>query len=271
MAFFVYILRCADGSYYTGHTDNLEISIAGHRAGDGSDWTKTRLPVAHVWSQEFVTREEALVSERRIKGWARAKKEALIAGRWDKISRLARSSSPPALRQAQDERGGVESDKATRPESVEGGARSEKTAGPELIEGREAVLVGLQAIQAILTHAAQTHPHECCGLLLGEGATIAHAHPTANVHPEPARHFEIDPAALIAAHKAQREGASQVVGYYHSHPTGDPHPSATDRRCAAHDGKVWAIVAPAQGNWEIRFFRDGEEEFVPLPYTTQAR
>lgn len=123
------------------------------------------------------------------------------------------------------------------------------------------------AIEAILTHAAQTHPHECCGLLLGEGDAITHAQPTANVHPDPARHFEIDPAALIAAYKAQRDGGARIVGYYHSHPTGDPRPSATDRASAAHDGKVWAIVAGG----EIRFFSDGEEAFVPLPYTTQAR
>ena len=124
-----------------------------------------------------------------------------------------------------------------------------------------------EAIQAILAHAAQTHPHECCGLLLGEVAMVTHAQPTANVHPEPARHFEIDPAALIAAHKAERAGGPQVIGYYHSHPSGDPVPSSTDRACAAHDGKLWAIVARE----EVRFFRDGEEGFAALSYEVAAR
>lgn len=256
MAFHVYILRCSDGSYYTGHTDNLEFRIAEHEAGEGGDWTRSRLPVEHVWSQDFSTRDEALISERRIKGWSRAKKEALIAGRWDEISRLARSGSPPALRQAQDERGGEQ---------------CHATARPEPVEGRVVLAIARQAIDSILAHAESDHPSECCGLLLGGGGRIERAQPTANVHPEPARHFEIDPRALIDAHKAARAGGPEILGYYHSHPGGDPRPSATDRARAAHDGKVWAIVAPTQGGWEIGFFRDGEEGFVPLPYTTQAR
>ena len=252
MRFFVYILRCADGSYYTGHTDNLEIRIAEHQAGQGSQWTKRRLPVEHLWSQEFVTREEALASEHRVKGWSRAKKEALIAGRWDEVSRLAKSRSPFALRQAQDERGGV---------------ASEDTAPKEYIDGRAAISINDEALDAIVSRAARAHPDECCGLLLGEGTTITHAQPTANVHPDPSRHFEIDPHALIAAHRAARGGGPQVIGYYHSHPTGDPTPSATDRASAAHDGRVWAIVAGR----EVRFFRDGEEGFVALSYAVAPR
>tara|TARA_B100001179_G_C18588970_1_gene403717 strand:- start:1000 stop:1758 length:759 start_codon:yes stop_codon:yes gene_type:complete len=252
MAFFVYILRCADGSYYTGHTDNLEIRIAEHQAGRGGEWTKTRLPVEHVWSQDFATREEALVSERRIKGWSRAKKEALIAGGWDEVSRLAKSRSPFALRQAQDERGGTESD---------------ATETDELFEGRAANSISEEALEAIVSHTARTHPHECCGLLLGAQGRITHAQPAANVHPEPSRHFEIDPAALIAAHKAERAGGPQLVGYYHSHPTGDAAPSATDRESAAHDGKVWAIIAGEA----VRFFRDGEERFEALSYEVAPR
>ena len=122
-------------------------------------------------------------------------------------------------------------------------------------------------IPAIVADAASTHPKECCGLLLGQGDTITHAHPTRNVHPDPARHFEIDPRALIEAYKAERDGGPQVIGYYHSHPTGDPKPSATDRAQAAHDGKVWAIVAGGK----IAFFRDGEERFEALSYAVLPR
>jgi len=76
--FWVYILRCADDSYYTGHTDNLEQRIGQHRDGVGESYTASRRPVVLVWSQEFVTREEALSSERQIKGWRREKKLNLI-------------------------------------------------------------------------------------------------------------------------------------------------------------------------------------------------
>ncbi|MGH8658217.1 MAG: GIY-YIG nuclease family protein [Gammaproteobacteria bacterium] len=64
MAFWVYILRCADGSYYTGHTDNLEKRIGEHETSAGGGYTKERLPVALVWSQECAAREEALAAER---------------------------------------------------------------------------------------------------------------------------------------------------------------------------------------------------------------
>jgi putative endonuclease len=91
--FWVYVLRCSDGSYYTGHTDNLEIRIAQHGAGeDPACYTFARRPVECVFAQEFSTREEALASERQVKGWSRKKKEAMMRGDWSEVSRLARSS-----------------------------------------------------------------------------------------------------------------------------------------------------------------------------------
>ena len=93
MAFWAYLLRCADGSYYAGHTDDLDKRIGEHAAGACGGYTATRLPVELVWSQECSTRIEALDFERQIKGWRRAKKEALIRGDWGEISRLARSKS----------------------------------------------------------------------------------------------------------------------------------------------------------------------------------
>jgi predicted GIY-YIG superfamily endonuclease len=89
MSFWVYILRCADGSYYTGHTDNLEKRVAEHQAGEVEGYTSTRLPVTLVFSQEFPSREEALACERQIKGWSRKKKEALLRSDWVEMSRLA--------------------------------------------------------------------------------------------------------------------------------------------------------------------------------------
>jgi len=92
MSFWVYILRCADNFYYTGHTGNLEERIAKHKARAIEGYTSTRRPVRLVFSEEFPTREEALTCERQIKGWSRRKKEALMRGDWAEVSRLARRS-----------------------------------------------------------------------------------------------------------------------------------------------------------------------------------
>jgi putative endonuclease len=91
MAFHAYLLRCNDGSFYAGHTDNLETRISQHTVGAGGAFTAPRLPVVLVWCEEFPSRDEALAAERRIKGWSRAKKMALIAGDWERLRLLARN------------------------------------------------------------------------------------------------------------------------------------------------------------------------------------
>lgn len=123
------------------------------------------------------------------------------------------------------------------------------------------------ALATLREEATRAHPHEACGLLLGRGDTIDAAQPCANVHPEPERHFEIDPAALIAAHRAARAGGPQVLGYYHSHPNGRAGPSATDRAMAAGDGRIWAIVARGA----ISLWRDDPGGFTPLGEAVAAR
>jgi predicted GIY-YIG superfamily endonuclease len=90
MAFWVYILRCSDDSYYTGHTDNLDNRIGEHQSGLGHGYTSSRLPVKLVWAQECPTREEALTAELQIKGWSRKKKEALMLGDWKGLSLLSK-------------------------------------------------------------------------------------------------------------------------------------------------------------------------------------
>ncbi|WP_332811001.1 GIY-YIG nuclease family protein [Sphingomonas sp.] len=91
MPFWTYMLHCEDRSFYVGHTDNLEARIAAHSFGSFGGYTASRLPVALVWSEQFPTRLEALAMERRIKGWTRAKKMALIRDDWDKISSLGKN------------------------------------------------------------------------------------------------------------------------------------------------------------------------------------
>ncbi|MES2157421.1 MAG: GIY-YIG nuclease family protein [Pseudomonadota bacterium] len=91
MPFWTYMLHCNRGALYVGHTDNLEQRIAQHEHGAIPGFTADRLPVKLIWSEYFSTRIEALEMERRIKGWSRAKKLALVRGDWDRISLLARS------------------------------------------------------------------------------------------------------------------------------------------------------------------------------------
>ncbi|ATE65308.1 GIY-YIG nuclease family protein [Rhizorhabdus dicambivorans] len=95
MAFWVYILQCADGRYYTGQTDDLERRVAEHQTGEFCDFTARRRPLCLAWTESFQTRIEALEAEHRIKSWSRAKKQALIRGDWASLSYFAR---PPSER-----------------------------------------------------------------------------------------------------------------------------------------------------------------------------
>lgn len=88
--FYTYMLRCSDGSYYVGHTDDLARRVAEHEAGARGGYTAARRPVDLVWCAEFPTREEAKAAEQQIKKWSRRKKEALLAGRMEELRAAAR-------------------------------------------------------------------------------------------------------------------------------------------------------------------------------------
>ena len=94
MNFWVYMLQCADQSYYVGHTDELEKRVLQHECGESGGYTSTRRPVRVIFTQEFASREEALAAERQIKRWSRKKKEALVRGDWAEMSRLAQRRKP---------------------------------------------------------------------------------------------------------------------------------------------------------------------------------
>ena len=98
MDFYVYILKCADGSYYTGHTDNLEQRLAAHQIGAIPGYTFARRPLALVFCERFGSRDEAFARERQIKGWSRRKKEALIQGDWAERERRAIAAVEQTLR-----------------------------------------------------------------------------------------------------------------------------------------------------------------------------
>ena len=89
-AYWVYIVKCSEGSYYTGSTSNLEVRLAQHISGATGGYTASRRPVELVFSQEFSVPEEAVRAERQIKNWSRQKKVALIAGDFELLHELAR-------------------------------------------------------------------------------------------------------------------------------------------------------------------------------------
>jgi proteasome lid subunit RPN8/RPN11 len=96
-------------------------------------------------------------------------------------------------------------------------------------------------LDAILAHAASAPGVEVCGLLFGTDRAIESVVATSNVHADPAGHFEVDPTALIAAHRTERAGGPRLVGHYHSHPSGSSAPSREDVR-STEEGRLSLIV-----------------------------
>ena len=93
----MYVLRCSNGSYYTGSTNNLDLRLAQHQSGEGANHTKKHGPVELVFFEEYKRIDHAFYREKQIQKWTRAKKEALISGRLEELVRLSKSG----LRQAQ--------------------------------------------------------------------------------------------------------------------------------------------------------------------------
>jgi len=124
------------------------------------------------------------------------------------------------------------------------------------------------AVDAILAHAREALPGECCGLLIGTPLRIDGAQRARNLEPGSTR-FLIDPRDHFAAIHAARESRRFVVGVYHSHPRGPAAPSPADLAEASYDDYVYLIVSLGGEQPEIRLFRidDGvfvEEPVVPL-------
>ena len=88
----IYILLCADGSYYTGITRrSVEERVSEHEQGLDKDcYTFTRRPLKLIYSETYERIDEAIAAERRIKGWSRAKKEAYMRGDFERLSTLAK-------------------------------------------------------------------------------------------------------------------------------------------------------------------------------------
>jgi len=133
------------------------------------------------------------------------------------------------------------------------------------------VEISSDVLARIAREAADSLHAEVCGLLFGTPGRIADAQACRNVAADPSRWFEIDPAALIAAHRLARNGGPQIVGHYHSHPSGRALPSPRDAIAATPDGGLWLIAT----HDEVRAWRaviDGpvEDRFAHEPLTLIA-
>jgi predicted GIY-YIG superfamily endonuclease len=91
---FVYLLRCADGTYYVGHTDNLAERVKRHNEGVAASYTARRRPVTVVYFESHGTAEAAIKRERQLKCWSSKKKAALVAGDFAQLKRLSRRHQP---------------------------------------------------------------------------------------------------------------------------------------------------------------------------------
>jgi putative endonuclease len=88
---FMYILECVDGSYYTGSTNELECRLQQHQMGEGSNFTKKRLPVKLLYYEEFQKIDDAFYREKQVQKWSRKKKEALITGKQELLPNLSKN------------------------------------------------------------------------------------------------------------------------------------------------------------------------------------
>ncbi len=91
ITFYVYMLRCADDSFYVGLTDNIEKRLSEHDQGSYGGHTKSRRPLKLAYAEDYPTSVEAFARERQLKGWSRAKKEALLRRDWLSLVRLSES------------------------------------------------------------------------------------------------------------------------------------------------------------------------------------
>ncbi|MEG3162197.1 TrmH family RNA methyltransferase [Sphingomonas sp. LB2R24] len=147
MTFWAYVVRCADDSYYTGHTDNLERRIGQHNLGEISGYTQTRRPVTLLWCQDFGSRQEALAAEFQVKGWSRRKKEALAREDW---ADLHDAAIPPRERALRLRSGRTEEG---------GGVPSEESKGVPSEEGKDAAITSpVRAERSRSTLAEETPP-----------------------------------------------------------------------------------------------------------------
>lgn len=136
---------------------------------------------------------------------------------------------------------------------------------------RAGMRVARAVLDAVIAHARETAPAECCGLLLGRDGVVVESVRTVNVADERETRFVIDPKGHIDGRREARRRGLEVAGFYHSHPRSAPSPSATDRVEASYPDHLYLIVSLAHEPPEVRLFSlDGADagNFVRLPFVT---
>ena len=119
---------------------------------------------------------------------------------------------------------------------------------------------------AVVAHAREAAPDECCGLLLGRKDAIVEAIRARNIAADPATRFVIDPADHFEAIRTARARPLEIVGFYHSHPRSTPEPSPRDVAEFDYPGHLYAIVSVRTTPAEIRLFRFQSGTFQPLSF-----
>jgi proteasome lid subunit RPN8/RPN11 len=121
--------------------------------------------------------------------------------------------------------------------------------------------------EAVIAHARDAAPLECCGILIGTGGAIVAAVRAANLSESPSR-FLIDPQDHIRARRDARASGLDVVGFYHSHPHSEALPSAADVAEATYSDHLYLIVGLAKDEADVRLYRFGGNAFEPIDSRT---
>lgn len=107
---------------------------------------------------------------------------------------------------------------------------------------REAIQIPGEVIDALVAHAREAAPSECCGVLLGRGGAVIESRRAANLAADPQRNFSVDPRDHIAARREARGRGLEIVGFYHSHPRSSATPSPTDVAEASYADALYVII-----------------------------
>lgn len=127
------------------------------------------------------------------------------------------------------------------------------------------LIISSKIIEELQEIVRRDAPLEICGLLLGKNYQVAEARQVRNVAENPERHFEIDPSALINAERTMREGGAEIIGYFHSHPSGNIEPSVTDAQSASPDNRIWVILNGEQvAAWQATTSGQIFDRFNPM-------
>ena len=125
--------------------------------------------------------------------------------------------------------------------------------------------IASSVVDAVIAHAKESQPRECCGVLLGKDDGVTHAIRAPNLA-EGSTRFLLDPKAHIEARRAARTQGLDIVGFYHSHPHSHAYPSATDLAEAAYPECVHLIVGFVEGKPEVRLFKYADGRATELQY-----